>query len=207
MVQLTYTLIRSRRRTIALQIHPDKGVIIRAPLIMPKFLIERFVKSKQNWIQKHLEKAKEITQKIVKHSFTNGDKFLFLGEMKDLGVYSKKEVTNWYKTKAQSFLTERTNHYAKILNAPRLIPAIPRSIKIRKYKSRWGTCTAHNDLIFNWQILMAPLAIIDYLVVHELCHIVHKNHSRRFYDLVATLDPDYKKHRKYLRENARALRL
>lgn len=205
---MVYTLFRSHRHSISIQIHPDKGVIVRAPTIMPKFIIERFIRQKTNWINKHLEKAKNATQKTPTKAFIEGETHLFLGEQKDLGVYSKNEIAKFYKTKALPFLAERVNHYAKILNAKkRTFKITPRSIKIRKYHSRWGTCTANNDLIFNWQIMMAPLPLIDYLVIHELCHIVHKNHSHRFYDLVATLDPDYKAHRKTLRENSQLYKL
>lgn len=204
---MQYILIRSHRRSVSIQIHSEKGVIVRAPTVYPKFLIERFVKSKENWIKKHLEKIKSAAQKAPAKTFTEGETHLFLGEQKDLGVYSKKEVINFYKTKALPFLKDRVTLYAKILNENRLLKARPRSVKIRKYRSRWGTCTGHNDLIFNWQIMMAPLPLIDYLVIHELCHIVHKNHSKRFYALVSTLDPDYKIHRKLLRENSRLYKI
>jgi len=105
----------------------------------------------------------------------------------------------WYKKEALKYLTARTLELSKELSAIRGENLKPKQVKIRSYRSRWGTCSRDNTITYNWRVIMAKPEAITYLVAHELSHIVHKNHSHRFYSVLEKLDPDYKTHRKLLR--------
>lgn len=210
--QITPIIVRSanRRRSMMIQIHPEKGVIIRVPKSMSNWRIEKFLKEKSEWIKKSLTKIESKKSKIPKYNFTQGEKFPYLGEPTLLPVYKRQDVIKWYKEKAQKFLTQRTETFAKLLaqktSSSIFHPTIPSpKVLIKSFKSRWGVCSRDNAITYNWKIMTAPIEIIDYLVCHELSHIVHKNHSRRFYSILSLLDPDYKSHQKFLRENSMAL--
>jgi len=204
---LSPTIIRSanRRRSMVIQIHPEKGVIIRAPIRASNDRISQFFKEKLPWIKKSLTKIQDKKSKIPKYNFVPGEKFPYLGAPTTLPVHSRAEVISWYKEKSKNFLTQRTLTFAKILSQKTGQKISPTKISIRSYRSRWGVCSRDNEISYNWKIIMAPIPIIDYLVCHELSHILNKNHSQRFYKTLASIDPDYKLHQKYLRENSMAL--
>lgn len=109
-------------------------------------------------------------------------------------------LTNWFRTQAQELFTERTHYWSKVLKLS------PTHLDIRSQKTRWGSCsTKTGALHFNWKVLMAPSEIIDYLIVHELCHLQVPNHSSDFWQLVQTFLPDYKLRRRWLTENGVSL--
>ena len=194
-----------------IQIHPGKGVIIRAPKSMSNWRIEKFLKEKSEWIKKSLAKIDNKKSKIPKYNFLPGEKFPYLGELILLPVHKRQDVINWYKNKAKEFLTQRTETFAKILSqkisksSAWPVTINPPKVLVKSYKSRWGVCSRDDTITYNWKIMTAPIEIIDYLVCHELSHIIHKNHSHRFYSILSLVDPDYKIHQKYLRENSMAL--
>jgi predicted metal-dependent hydrolase len=211
-VQIATKIIRSpnRRRSMVIQIHPEKGVIIRAPLKASNDRIEKFFKEKLPWIKKSLIKIQTKKSKIPKYNFIPGEKFPYLGELTQLPVYKRQDVINWYKEKAKNFLTQRTEIFAKLLaqktSSSIFNPTIRTpKVLVKSFKSRWGVCSRSNVITYNWKIILAPIPIINYLVCHELVHIIHKNHSRRFYKTLSSLDPDFKIHQKWLRENSMAL--
>jgi len=201
---IQHETIRSFRRTLSIQVHPQKGVIVRAPRFMSDRRIEKFLEEKEDWINKHLENFKERKQRneaLKQRKFEPGQLWPFLGEEIQLPVHTKKYVEQWYKEKAIKVFVERTGMYSAMLSELMGKNIFPKEIKIRSYRSRWGTCSRDNVITYNWRAIVAPQPVVDYLVIHELCHIVHKNHARQFYDLVSKLDPNYKAHRKYLRSS------
>ena len=101
----------------------------------------------------------------------------------------------WYKSRALERLTDKTTRYAEQIGVS------PSGISVRNFKSRWGSCDSRGQLLFNWNIIKAPHAIADYVVVHELCHLVHPNHSKDFWALVGRFDPAYAEHRDWLKQN------
>lgn len=204
------TITRSFRRTLSIQVHPEKGLVIRAPRFMSDFRIQKFLEEKEDWILKHVSKQKERKTRVAKakqHKFEPGETFQLLGEETLPPFHEKAKIIAWYKIQALKIFTERTEFYAAKLSEIMNTRISPTSIKIRSYKSRYGCCTPKNQITYNWNVVMAPQPIVDYLVIHELCHIIHKNHSSRFYDLVEKLDPAYKTHRKWLRNNGPTLTL
>jgi len=224
-VYLGYHLIRSRkrRRTISLQIKEGGKIVIMAPYHTPKWEIERFVEGKQAWIaEKILEK--ERLAKEAERRFLPGEKFLYLGEWYplEIGESHHKEpplrlsfghfilhqdriedarnlFIEWYKKEAKRRIADRIDYYSHRLHL------FPIGIRITSAKSRWGSCSPDDRLSFSWKIVMASLAVVDYILIHELVHMREKNHSRKFWDTLGSILPDYKRHRVWLRENGHLL--
>lgn len=173
-----FELIRSARHTIAIQIKSGR-VIVRAPLRMSKAEIERFVASKADWINKHLEVAKQ-RQSVSVQPFT-------AAEIQQLADAALQDIPH------------RVRKYAT------LIGVTVGRITIRNQKTRWGSCSSRGNLNFNCLLMLCPEEIRDYVVVHELCHRKELNHSPRFWNEVARVMPDYAPHRKWLKENGGSL--
>ena len=226
-IRLSYHLIRSkkRRRTISLHIKEDGKIVIYAPYHTPKWEIEKFIKENQSWIVKKIsEKEKRI--KEVEKAFLPGEKFLYLGEWYPLEMRAchrkephlklsfgkfildqdhvegaKNLFIQWYKREAKEKVSGRINYYSHQLHL------FPKGVKITSAKSRWGSCSRDNRLCFSWRIIMASLAVIDYVLIHELAHIREKNHSERFWTYLESILPDYRKQRLWLKENGHLLQL
>jgi len=182
------------------------------------FFIKRFLSEKREWIDKYVEMAKK-TKPLKRQTYQDGDEFMYLGKLYPLrfgrtqsitvtdtinipsaiAFRVRKELADWYLGQAKTIITERVTHYSKVMNVEFV------SIKFSDTSSKWGSCTHDNRLQFNWRLIMAPVLIIDYVVVHELAHTLHKNHSRKFWLEVARYKPAYKQYIKWLRDNARTL--
>jgi hypothetical protein len=224
---LSYYLIRSkkRRRTISLHIKEDGRIVIQAPYNTPKWEIEKFIKEKRSWIVKKIsEKEKRV--KEVEKAFLPGEKFPYLGEWYPLEMqeFSNEEphlklsfgkfilhqdhregakdlFIEWYKKEAKEKVFGRINYYSQRLHL------FPKTVKITSAKCRWGSCSRDNRLSFSWRIIMASLAVIDYILIHELAHIREKNHSKRYWTYLESIFPDHRKHRLWLKENGHLLQL
>ena len=169
---MDYTLIRSSRRTMALEITRDGRLLVRAPQRAPQAVIDRFVASHADWIAAHLEKQRQRAQA---HPPLTEDEIAAL------------------RQKARDILPGRVAHYAGRMGVT------PTGVKITGAKTRFGSCSAKNSLCFSLYLMAYPDAAVDYVVVHELAHIRHKNHSPAFYAEVARVMPDYRERRKLLK--------
>jgi predicted metal-dependent hydrolase len=217
-------LIRSKRRTIALIVERDGSFTVRAPMRAPHAAIETFIQQKEDWITRTRDKIKStLREPTVGKQYTDGEKFLFLGSSFDLklvgfqkpslrldsgftlssAAQSKGEqvFVRWYKERALEIIFERVRQYSQQYNFT------PKQVKISSAKTRWGSCSPNGTLNFTWRLVMAPLDVIDYVVVHELAHLRVKNHSSKFWKVVESIYPEYKKQRKWLRENGEKLNL
>ena len=174
---IPYRLIRSSRKTLAIQITPAGEVIVRCPRRFPEREAERFVESRRDWIEKHLEK---------------------ISQRPSLPLLTPEELKALGKQAAQ-VIPQRAAYYA-----PRVGVCYGR-ITIRSQHTRWGSCSAKGNLNFNCLLMLCPPEVLDYVVVHELCHRIELNHSTRFWAEVARVMPDYLRHRKWLKENGSAL--
>ena len=174
-------MIRSRRKTVALQILGLNDVVVRAPMRMSNREIEEFVQQNMDWIQKNLKKVAE-NQK----------------EEEEIVPMTEAEVRELAE-QATQLIPERVKHFAP------LVGVTYGRITIRNQKSRWGSCSAKGNLNFNVGLLLAPPEVLDYVVVHELCHRKEMNHSPKFWAEVIKLIPDYKQHEKWLKDNGRAI--
>lgn len=185
-------LIRSKRRSIVLEIRPDLSILVRAPLRMKQADIDRFVELKQGWLETNFEKMKA---KILRLE----DKRAALGaeeqKMKKFNEDELKELV----ARAKEIFHKRVEYYAPIIGVTY------GRITIRKQVSRFGSCSSKGNLNFNCLLLLAPEEVLDYVVVHELCHRKHMNHSKLFWTEVENTLPDYKQHKKWLKDNGFSL--
>ena len=213
-------LIRSKRRTIALIVETDGSLTVRAPNRVAKKVIDSFIEEKSAWIIRMQEKIKSIVV-IPEKKFEDGEMFMYLGSEYPLtlvkpqrpalkfhngftlGMTAQKRgrgaFTKWYKEQAFNVISERV----KILSA--LHGFNPKQVKISSAKTRWGSCSADGTLNFTWRLVMAPLDVIDYVVVHELAHLKVRNHSPRFWKVVESIYPNFKIYRKWLRNHGEKL--
>ena len=113
----------------------------------------------------------------------------------------KDSLTSWYKQRAEIKLNEKAKRYAKQIGVEY------KTVGIKSYKSRWGSCSVDGDIDFNWKIIMAPNRIVDYVVVHELCHLKHHDHSPQFWQAVEQVLPDYAERKEWLKENGLVLEI
>lgn len=169
----TYELIRSDRKTIALEITRDGRVLIRAPKRMPRKDIDAFFAKHQDWLRKQLMKQ-QLWQDAHQEP-------------------TEQEQAAWI-ARANAILPERVAHYAKLMGLQ------PAGITITGARTRFGSCSPKNRLCFSWRLMRYPEAAIDYVVVHELAHIVHRNHGPDFHALVERILPDQAQRRALLKE-------
>ena len=210
------------RKTMAIQIRPPDGVFVLSPYGISERMIRNRVKSKGRWIIKKLLEMKDIDPEANRKNFIGGEHFLFLGKNYNLQIIKnsrkipkvffkdsrfyietsdsdqygiRKAMEKWYRKKADRIISDRVEVYIhKIGKRPNIV-------KVKEQKRRWGSCTSKGNLYFNWRCIMAPPAVIDYIVVHEMSHLAHPNHSRRFWDKVGSVFPKSKKRRKWLKDN------
>lgn len=113
--------------------------------------------------------------------------------------YKREQLEKWYRKEALAVIREKAEEYAKVLSVHF------ESIRIKDQRSRWGSCSSKGNLNFNWRILMAPEPVCDYVIIHELCHLVFMDHSSNFWNLVESICPEYKQYKKWLKENGKQL--
>lgn len=175
--KISYQIIRSQRKTMSLEIKPDGQIIVRAPLRLSQVRIRRFVEQKQEWILKNLEK---IQKREVQRETVPG--------------LSKEERTRLQQEGCRK-IPERTAYFAEKIGVSY------GRITLRQQKTRWGSCSANGNLNFNWLLILAPPEVLDYVVVHELCHRRQMNHSQAFWNEVSAVLPGYKEQKKWLKDN------
>ena len=171
MEQITYEWIRSHRKTIAIQIKEDGRVVVRTPYSVSKTQVERFIREKQDWIIKN---QNQLHQK-------QENKMIITEEIRREGV-----------ERALRVFPERVEYYARLMGISY------GRITIREQKTRWGSCSSKGNLNFNWKLVLMPMELLDYVVVHELAHRREMNHSKNFWGIVEKVLPDYQDRRKRL---------
>ncbi len=171
MIFTEYKLIRCSRKTVELSIDDNLEAVIRAPLRMSTAEIDKFAQKHEKWFFEHRKKKAELLKKRE---------------------VSKDEETV-LKEKALPYLTERTEYFSEIMGLK------PSGIKITSAKKRFGSCSGKNGICYSWRLMQYPPEAIDYVVVHELAHIKHKNHGKEFYKLIEKHLPDYKEREKLLK--------
>ncbi|WP_300262229.1 SprT family zinc-dependent metalloprotease [Clostridium sp.] len=220
---IDFELILSKRKTMSIEISVEGEVKVRAPIGISEEVIISHVRKKGNWIIEKKEQACKRNYKKVEKSYKDGDLFMYLGNeyplkikfspfLKKISVnliekelvvhinkYNKeklrKAIELWYREEGLRIIKERVKHYLKFY------PLNARSVKVKEQKRRWGSCTYYNDLLFNWRCIMAPLEVIDYIVVHEMTHMIHKNHSKNYWIYVSKIIPNYKEKKIWLKDN------
>jgi predicted metal-dependent hydrolase len=216
------TIIRSRRRTISLEITKEATLIVRAPLRAPERVIDQFIREKQDWIERKLADARS-RPKAPHRQFANGELFLFLGKTYALEVLHGSDagislgekffvgesrlpecrdlLRAWYAQRAMDIFPARVAGFAAILDYR------PKKIRVSDTRRRWASCSTSGTLSFCWRLVLAPPEVIDYVIVHELVHMRQPDHSPRFWEKVGRAMPRYKEHREWLRTHERMLEL
>lgn len=170
-------IIQTNRKTISIEITKDAQVLVRAPRSMSKAEIQSFVESKSEWIEKN---RKEVEKSLATRK---KQEIISLEQVKELAE------------KALEYIPQRVAHYAEIIGVTY------GRITIRNQRTRWGSCSGKGNLNFNCLLMLMPKEIIDYVIVHELCHRKEMNHSTTFWKEVEKVLPDYYERRKWLKEN------
>ena len=166
------TVIRKNRKTLSLEVKNDGAVVLKTPLFLSEKEISEFLKKHEMWIENKIRSQAERK----KHY--------------DLTEEEKKIL----RQRAKEFLPQRTAYFADIMGVGY------KSVKITSAKHRFGSCNRENGICYSFYLMTYPKSAIDYVIVHELAHTVHKNHSKLFYDFVAKTMPDYKIREKLLKE-------
>lgn len=174
--KVEYELIRSKRKTAALQVREDGTVTVRAPLGMAKYRIDFFVREHWNWVEKQRQRI--VQQRENAHVITDEE---------------RQEGMEY----ARKIIPARTAYFAKIMGVSY------GKITIREQKTRWGSCSQSGNLNFNWKLVLMPPETLDYVVVHELAHRKEMNHSLRFWKIVEQEMPDYRMRREELKRCSR----
>lgn len=195
----------------------DDGVlVVRAPFFVKDELIQKFVHQKKDWIRKVYHRAQQITR-LKPRQFIEGEQFLYLGNEYPLHIAddmfgkllfedqfilsarylpkARRVFERWYREEAFAVFTERCHFYSKQMDVNY------KCLKLTNAKRRWGSCHPKGSLCFNWRLVMAPLEILDYVVVHELAHLKELNHSSRFWATVEKTFPGHRAAKKWLKEN------
>jgi len=212
---VSYVLTRSKRKTISIQI-TEKGVMVKAPTNCPIGEIEGFLQKKSDWISKNLAQMQQRADKKAAFSLNYGSDILLFGNNYPIvarqGIrtgfdsncfYMPPGLTpdairncciKVYKILAKKCFTDRVYHFSQMMGV------VPTAVKVNSAKTRWGSCSSAKSLNFSWRLAMAGDTIIDYVIVHELAHIYHMNHSPKFWATVEAVIPDYKACRAGLKE-------
>lgn len=226
---IEFEVTYSKRKTIAILIEAPGKVSVHAPNKMAKKIILDSVKSKAKWIVQRINEIRDFDSNPAEREFIDGESFLYLGKSYPLQLDINEErpkplvklyngkflitapirdteaigkaMKVWYRNKCTEQITERIKYYQPIINAS------PKKVTIKEQKKIWGSCSSKGNLNFNWKAIMAPTDVLDYIIVHEMCHLVHLNHSKDFWNLVASIMPNYKVLNDWLRKNGIRLRL
>lgn len=211
-MNVEYSVIYSRRRTISIKIDSLGGMTVRCPRGTSRVKIERFIDEKRGWIEKKISVIErrncEIADIIeLKKILIGGKKYgLIVGESNCLAdnFLAVSDLSKLYAVFVKNFSAD----FFKLYDSISLQTGLKaKTVKFKDYKSMWGCCDAENNVIFNYKILMLPVELQRYVIVHELCHTVHHNHSEKFWSLVGKTLPSYKQSVKSIKEYSYLTRL
>ena len=174
-----YKLIRSKRKTIAIQVKSNLELVVRAPFKLKQREIDKFVLEKESWINAHLTEMKKALESVPS-PFTD-------------------EELNLAVIKAKQIIPEKTAYWANVMNVNY------NKITIRKQTTRWGSCSSKGNLNFNALLSFCPDDVVNYIVIHELAHRLEMNHSKRFWHIVLSFCPNYKEYYSWLKKDGKEL--
>lgn len=198
-------------------IDKDAQVVVKAPNRVSQRYIDDFVTSKNDWVQKNVKKMEVLAEQRQPKKYNGGEFFMLFGKecmmcissaekkisLVDDRIYfpqayldnPKDHMVKWYKGIAKKYLINRTQQIAEQLDLK------PNKIKITSADKRWGSCSSKKNINFSYKLIMADEMAIDYVIIHELCHLFYMNHSRLYWNTVEKIMPEYKQYKKYLKAN------
>jgi len=210
---IPYRIIRSNRKSIALIIDNSANLVVRAPNQAKDNEIRNLVEKKKRWITNKQHKIFSFDEKHNPVLIKTGESIIYLGDtytiikdnVSDMQFsnthilvpsrYCKSDLITWLKSEAKKVLAERIAKYVSLMGTKYSM------FKLSDAKARWGSCSAKGNLNFAWRLVMCPITVIDYVVVHELSHITYKNHNSGFWARVKTVLPNYKEQQDWLKAN------
>lgn len=221
--EIKFSIEFKNRKTTSISVEPPNNILVVAPLGMKEEEVKEIVKSKGTWIVQKLFEFRNIESKKVNREFVNGESFMYLGRNYSLQIHVDETIQNnsfvklyrgkfhvyvkeksdklikaameaWYREKTEEQVKKRIKYYQKFFNKK------PTTIKVKEQKKRWASCTSNDELLFNWRCVMAKSTSLDYIVVHEMCHMYHKNHSHEFWKLLSSVINDYEVRKDWLRD-------
>jgi predicted metal-dependent hydrolase len=231
--KINYSIVKTKRKTIGITVDRNGKVKVSAPLYVSEKEIREVVQEKTDWIAKKVNEVRKRNLNTVHKEFVSGEEFLYLGEkytlkiaeldlakpevliqadtivvyiFKGLTGESRKQVVKetlikWYRQCFTEVVEERIEKYSLYLSVS------PRKVVVKDQKTRWGSCSEKRNINLNWRLVMAPIEIIDYVVVHELCHLRIMNHSKDFWNLIESTLPNYRESRGWLKVNGSSLEM
>ncbi|MBF0266045.1 MAG: M48 family metallopeptidase [Gammaproteobacteria bacterium] len=221
---IEYELKKSVRKTTSIYIERDGTITVLAPQPYDMSVIESILESKRSWIYRNLAEWEDLNRTRIEREFVNGEGFPYLGSTYKLQIVNdanqelilkngafilkrtalsnaRDAFVRFYKTKARVRLPKLVDKYAKQMGLE------PSGIKVQELKNRWASCTPEGMLNFHWRCMMAPLSALEYIVVHELAHLKHSNHTTEFWYEIEKVLPDYPIAKGWLRLHGAALEL
>lgn len=219
-------VIRSKRKNLCISINEDGKVIAKIPAYVSEPTLKELIDQKAAWIYEKREAVKQRQIKKVKRQYVNGATLMYMGKEVPMELIFAKQsnvelfldeetgdskfvihapntevesmqklLKKWYKKQSMEYLTQKVATYAQNMKVTY------GSISIKSRKKQWGTCDTQGNLTFSWRLIMAREDVIDYVIVHELCHRKHMDHSKQFWNAVEQVLPDYKKREQWLQDN------
>jgi predicted metal-dependent hydrolase len=220
-MKLDYLIVYSRRRTLRLSVERDASVVVRAPEGTPEDTIRRAVEARKLWLFQKINHAQKYPERRQRKEFVSGETIPYLGRNYRLEVtnqaldgvqfhsgfaislQSRRQAAilfrQWYVERAKERIAARTEYFAAAMGV-----TFNRTL-VSDLKVRWGSCTPRSNLNFNWRIMKAPAFVIDYVIVHELAHLLEPNHSEKFWNTVSVQVPRYEKAKDWLKEHGELL--
>jgi len=223
---IEYTLTRSKRKTASIYIERDGQVSIQVPEQLTEQQVEELIESKRKWIYTHLAEWRDLNATRVQREYVNGEGFLYLGrtyrlkrvETQDKPLMLKNgyfclRIDNGTALDAdaafKSFFREKGKKRisARVLCFQTKMGVHPKAVRIIELKNRWASCSLRGNLNFHWKCMMAPPPMLDYIIVHELAHLICANHTEAFWNEVDKVMPDYRDRKEWLRVNGAGMDL
>jgi predicted metal-dependent hydrolase len=221
---ISYWIERGQRhRTVAIAVDPERGIRVRAPQGTPVTRLDHIVRLKAKWIINKRRQHEDLPPRPTPREFVNGETFLYAGRQYRLKLVPSAECTDqrvrlvgarmhvcagarirqfivaWYRQRAEECIDSRMHVWAERLNA------FPRRVSVREQRARWGSADVRGNLRFNWRIVQAPTRLLDYVIAHELVHLLHHDHTREFWSTLGRVMPDYEARRERLRVIGRVM--
>lgn len=227
-----FVSVSGRAKHIRLIVDIDGLRVVKPPKAKPEE-IEKLMHAKSNWIHKHYMKFQSMKQDQYRHKWEDGETVLYKGRKYyiriaagkgnttfvdfdgehfsvfvsgkpgtgDKNIVIEEAFNRWYKQTAREIIGERLHYYCSITGLA------CNQVRIKEQKTRWGSCSNRRNLNFNWRLIMAPQWVIDYVIIHEVCHLRYLNHSKEFWDMVGLYMPEYRKAREWLKKNGPGLNI
>lgn len=218
---IEYQIKYSNRKTLNISVERDRSIIVRAPHYLTAEKIDKVVQSKRQWIKEKLNHTQKYPLISESKEFVSGETLMYLGknyqllvvdeEIEDIEFDQRFKISKsnqpkaneffkkWYLSQALKKIEPLATKYAKSLGVEY------NQFKTSEMKYRWGSCTPANNIIFNWRIIKAPMFVLEYLVAHELVHLLEDNHTQRFWNILSIQVPNYEKAKNWLKKNGQLL--